>query len=388
MDHNGCDQSGNLGSEQEHRAEPAGMPILAFTLPTGVVPKHGRYYLLDRVTGEDGKRRKVWHPLTRVSEGAIPFWRAYYRLTKADPEFMAGVFLAFLEEGLPEKVRDGDLTQGTADKYEEYILLRLVPYCGHMHRTDINSAHVARYLAERKKAGAPIAANRERAAWSTTNEWAMGKGWLTSNPCRGVRRNKERGSLEYVQHEPLVSALDRASVIEPELYCLMGIAYLLGSRQTDLRLAEESQITVDPVRKCEILRIVENKTRKTAGKVNEHEITPTVRLLLDKAREHKEAVARRYELAAEKLERRSQKRRAAASRAKAAAVRATPHIFVSHRGLPWSEWGLQSALRRFGAGFQFRQLRPKAETDKPGTLGHSGQMQRLYTRRRRLKAVK
>lgn len=384
MDHYRRDQSGTLGAEQEHRAEFAGMPILEFTLPTGVVPKHGRYYLLDRITGEDGKRRKKWHPLTRVEEGAIPFWRAYYKLTKADPEFMAGVFLAFIEEGLPEKVKERDLTPGTAEKYEEYILLRLIPYCGHIHRNDINSSHVARYLAERKKAGAPVAANRERAAWSTTNEWAMSKGWLTSNPCRGVRRNKERGSLEYVQHEPLVTALDRASVDEPELYCLMGVAYLLGSRQTDLRLAEESQITVDPIRKCEILKVTESKT----GKVNEHEITPTVRLLLDKAREHKAAVVQRYELSAEKLQRLSQKRRAAAARAKADAVRSNPHIFVSHRGLAWTESGLQSALGRFKAGFQFRQLRPKAETDKPGTLGHTGQMQGRYTRRRRLKAVK
>lgn len=341
-------------------------PILDFPRPTGIHVKHGRYYLV---------HQNKWHALTRVDEGAIPFWRAYYRLTKADPEFMAGVFLAFLEEGLPEMIAAGELVAATGKKYEQYILLQLIPYCGHIHRSDINSSHVARYLVERKKAGAPIAANRERAAWSTTNNWAMGKGWLTDNPCRGVRRNKERGSLEYVEHEQLVSAMDRAP---PQMYNLCGVAYLLGIRQTDLRLAQISQM-VDGK-----LQITESKT----GKPNSHEITPTVRMLLEKALEHKEAVARRYEAAAEKLQRLSQKRRAEASRLKAAEVRADPHIFVSYRGLPWSESGLQSALHRFNPGFQFRQLRPKAETDRPGTLGHTGQMQQRYTRRRQLKAVK
>jgi hypothetical protein len=372
MDYHRRDKSGSLRARQAIRTELTSMPIFEFTLPEGCTKKHGRYYFLRRIDG-----RKKWEPLTRITEGAIPFWRAYYRITHADPEFMAGVFLAFLEEGLPEKVRDGDLTQGTADKYEDYILLRLIPYCGHLHRADINQAHVARYLAERKKNGAPIAANRERAAWSTTNEWAMTKGWLIANPCRGVRRNKERGSLAYVQHAPLVTALDRAP---PELYPLMGVAYLLGIRQTDLRFAREEQIVGD------ILNVTESKT----GKLNEHEITATVRYMLGKAREHKEAVAARYDVAAEKLERLSQYRQAAKRRAWAAAVRSNPHIFVSYRGLAWTEWGLQSALSRFDAGFQFRQLRSKAQSDRPekNILGHTGQMRELYTKVRRLKAVK
>lgn len=350
-------------------------PILDFPRPPGIHIKHGRYYLV---------HQNKWHGLTRIDEGAIPFWRAYYKLTRADPEFMAGIFLAFLEEGLPEMIAAGELKQTTADKYESYVLLQLIPYCGHIHRSDVNSSHVARFLSERKKAGAPIAANRERAAWSTTNNWAMGKGWLTSNPCHGVRRNKERGSLEYVEHEQLVTALDRAP---PEMYALHGIAYLLGIRQTDLMLAEEGQIMEVPGADGHlktILRVTESKT----GKPNDHEVTSTVRLLLTKALEHKAAVVERYLKAAEQLERLSQKRRAAAAREKAERVRATQRIFVSFRGLPWSESGLQSALARFDAGYQFRQLRPKAETDKPGTLGHTGQMQRRYTRRRQLKAVK
>jgi hypothetical protein len=143
----------------------------------------------------------------------------------------------------------------------------------------------------------------------------MGKGWLTSNPCRGVRRNKERGSLKYVENKAFVEAMNRAP---PEMYALYGTAYLLGIRQTDLVLAEESQITEvlgSDGRPKLVLRVTESK----GGKLNEHEITPTVLLMLTKAKEHKESVAARYDAAAANLERLSQKRRAAASRAKAAA---------------------------------------------------------------------
>lgn len=96
--------------------------------------------------------------------------------------------------------------------------------------------------------------------------------------------------------------------------------------------------------------------------------------LATKAKEHNEAAAARYEAAAAELERLSGYPRTEARRVKAAAVRADRHIFVSERGLPWTPSGLQSALRRFNLRFQFRQLRPKAVTDKPGVLEHTDQM--------------
>jgi hypothetical protein len=166
VDNNRSDKSGAHAAEQNQRAESRRVP---FTVPTGCTEKHGRYYLI---------AKNKWHPLSRVADGAIPFWRAYYRLTKVDPEFMAGVFIAFIEDGMPDRIARKELTAGTAKKYEGYILTRLIPYCGHIHRSDINPSHVARYLEERKKAGAPIAANRERAAWASACDFAMRRGWM------------------------------------------------------------------------------------------------------------------------------------------------------------------------------------------------------------------
>jgi hypothetical protein len=357
VDNNKSAEPRPAGEESQHAAELRRVP---FELPKGVHPKHGRYYLI---------HRNKWHKLTRIDEGAIPFWRAYYRLTRADPEYMAGVMIAFLEEGVSE------LAAETRAEYEKCILRRLIPWCGHMHRDDLESSHIAMYLEKRKQADAPAGANREVAVLGSVCNFGMRKGWMRFNPCRGVRRNTERPSSRYVRHDELVPELDRAP---PELYALMGIAYVLGIRQTDLRHALLEQINGD------LLLVTESKT----GKPHEHEITKTVRILLNAAAAHREAIASGYERAAEKLDALSQYHRAKVKRAKAAAVRAQPYIFLSARGRRWTKWGLQSALRRFGAAFRFRDLRPKSETDRPGTLGHTGQMQRRYTKVVRLKAVK
>ena len=295
-------------------------------LPPGCTIKHGRYYLI---------RRNRWEKLTRVSEGEVAFWRAYYRLTQAEPNSMAGVLLAYLEHGTDE------ITPGTRKKYEQAIVMRLIPYCGHMPPDRLSSGDVAQYLQARKEAGAAVAGNRERAALSSAINFAMRRGWMDSNPCHGVRRNRERPSKRYVEHGELVTALDRAPL---PLYHLMSAAYLTGARQTDLMAWTKANLTKDGI------EYTESKT----GKPRLIRWTPTLTTIIS----------------------------AACARSQG------EHVFVSETGKPWTVWGLQSALRRFQAGFRFRDLRPKAETDSPGILGHSGQMRGRYTRRTQIKPVK
>lgn len=338
---------------------PSGNP-----LPPGCTLKDGRYYAVIK---------NKWHGLSKPDEGDAAFWLGYYRLTRADPHTMAGIMIAYIDEGM------GELAEETRAKYTDYIVRRLIPACGHMHRRDFNSAHVAQYLELRKKAKAGVAGNRERACLSSVCEFGMRKGWLKVNPCRGVRRNRERPSKVYIEHGELSAAIDKASF---GLANLLAVAYLWGARQTDLRRLRWSD--VPGPEGAPYVHIDESKTRKE----RDHEVTPTVRAFLERAAQHREAVAARYEAAAAKLEDNSQFRRAEARRARGAQVRGQPYVFLTERGLPWGIWALQSAMRRLDVDFNFRALRPKAETDRPGTLGHKGQMQRVYTRRQRLRAVK
>src|SRR6185295_11833361 len=99
------------------------------------------------------------------------------------------------------------------------------------------------------------------------------------------------------------------------------------------------------------LRFIESKT----GKPADYEITPTLRRFINRA-----------------------------------LARGGERLFMSPKGLPWSQWGLQSALRRLNMGFQFRQLRPKAQTDAPerNVIGHTGQMLEVYTRAHKRRPVK
>jgi|SRR5882672_4839976 len=298
-----------------------------FAPPPGVTKKHGRYYLV---------RQNRWIPLTRIDEGEVALLERYYELTNESPLNMAGILIGYLKEAVPE------LKPATRPDYRRIIVTRLIPYCGHMPRNSMKPGHVAQYLAERKKAGSPIAANRERAVLSSACAFAMGKGWLEFNPCYGVRRNKEKPSTVYVEHHELVPVLDRAPV---SMYHLMSAAFLTGARETELMELKKTE-----VRKVGIV-FFETKT----GKERTVEWSPTLRKIIE------EACARST----------------------------NDYVFTSQKGLKWSEWGLQSALRRLRAGFQFRALRAKASSDaKENILAHDKGMLAVYQRRRTVRPVK
>lgn len=293
----------------------------------GVTEKNGRYYLV---------RKNKWHPLTRISDGPVACLEAYYELTHDDPHNMAGVLLAFVKNGMTK------LRPPTQKDYRRIVVTRLVPWCGHMPRNSLKPSHVARYLDAREMEGAAVAGNRERACLSSACNYGMRKGWLDLNPCHGVRRNTERPSKAYVADDALTSAIDRAP---DALQDLLAVAYLTGIRQTDLQ-----RMTPDAVQ-GDRLRFIESKT----GKPADYEITPTLRRFISRAQ-----------------------------------ARNGSHLFLSPKGLPWSVWGLQSALRRLKMGFQFRQLRAKAQTDAQdrNVIGHVGQMRMTYTRGEKRRPVK
>jgi integrase len=297
-------------------------------LPQGVYEKHGSWHLVER---------NQWRKLCRVEEGRQRLYIRLHEVTGGIKGMTWHAILSYRSDGMK------DLAAATQKHYAN-TALRLLHHFGHWRLDDLEPTHCKQFLKWHQERGTPTQGNREKAVMSSVYEYAMGNGWAASNPWRGVRRNKERPSRRYIEHETLVAALDRAP---PQLRPLLAVAYLTGIRQTDLRLLKREQIT--PLG----LIIDEHKTHKR----NLHQVTPTIWEFLQSAMER------------------------------------TPnseYVFTSAEGLPWSEWGLQSALRRFGAGFRFRDLRAKAQTDRPDKdiLGHTGQMRERYTKRRKLSAVK
>lgn len=295
-------------------------------LPAGVHAKHGSWHLIHRGT---------WRKLCRISEGRS---RLYVRLQEVTGGVEGSCWHAILH------YRDHGTTHLAAATQKAYraTALRMLHHFGHWRLDDLEPTHCAQFLKWCRDEHRAVTGNREKAFMSSVYEHAMAEGWATRNPWRGVRRSRERPAREYVSHETLSAKIDEAP---RELQALFGWAYLTGMRQTDCRLLTWDCIQGDTV------EWTEHKTSKK----NAMPITKAMRVFLDLAAAHggREGAT-----------------------------------FKSARGLPWSEWGLQSALRRFGAGFQFRSLRAKAGTDSDATLGHTGQLAERYAKRRNLRAVK
>lgn len=296
-------------------------------LPPKVHKKHGRYYYVDR---------NRWHALSRVGAGVSALYDSLQAFTGDVPGTLGQIMALYIARALP------DLKPASRPEYVRIIQARLLHHFGHMLPNALERTHVAQYLELRKREGAPIGGNRERAVLGSVLSWAMRFGWVDENVCLGVRRNKETPATRYVANDELRVVLDRAP---QALTDLLAVAYLTGLRQTDLIILQKSAVSAKGI----TLR------QSKDGKLRELTWTPALRFFIERATARSDG----------------------------------PFVFVSERGKPWSKWGLQSAMRRLKPGFQFRQLRAKAASDaEHNVLGHDAAMLTRYVRAQRLKPVR
>jgi site-specific recombinase XerD len=330
-------------------------------VPAGVFQKHGSYYLV---------RKNKWTKLCRVDEGSAVLHQKLFELNHGDKGTVPHAILSYLKSGMSQ------LAEPTRKTYQT-TSMRMLHHWGRFRLDEIEQTHVAMFLEWCVGENRAILGNREKAFMSSVYEYARRQGWTSSNPFRGVKRNKERSSREEVPSALLARTLDRAP---PHLLPLLALAYLWGMRQTDMRL-----LTLDAI-KAKGISWQESKT----GKENHQEITTHVSYFLRMAVDYREAIARRYERAAAKLQTNGQHKRAVERLQRAEEVRAERHVFLSSCGRPWTADGLQRAFKRFKLPFKFRLIRPKAQTDAQdkNVLGHMGQLRERYTRARKLQAVR
>jgi hypothetical protein len=300
------------------------------SLPKKVHQKNGRYYYV---------HANKWNPLSRVEEGIPALYRALKSFTVERPATYGQVMIRYMAEALSE------LKPASQPEYERILTGRLQHHFGHMILGTLKPSHVAQYLELRKQEGAPIGGNREKAVLGSVCSWAMRFGWLESNPCHGVRRNKETPNRAYVTDDVYRAAFDRAS---PALQDLVAVALLTGWRQTDMRIMTPAAITAKG------LKIRQSKD----GKLREMEWSRTLSFFVQRALERSKKAG-------------------------------SPYLFVSPRGLQWSVDGLQSAMRRWSPGFKFREIRKKAASDADhNILGHDAQMLSTYVTAQRLKPLR
>ena len=305
-------------------------------LPQGVRIRSGRYYLVKR----DGATVRGTG-LTGVAAGDAALLDALQQISTASiPTTIGDLLLSYLHNGTHE------LSPATRREYERAARSRLVAVFGHMPISALRQSHIARYLEQGRVERRPVLANRERAVLSSAYEYGMRNGWAESNPCRGVRRNKERPSRVEVTDAQYLDAYRRAPQC---LRNLMHVGYLTGLRLVDLSRLRWDWVSDDGI------AIDESKT----GHKRFIEMTSHLRLALQRARDY--------------------------------APQQSPFVLVAARGQRWLPWAVQSAWKRLDPGFPFRAIRAKAATDADAAghnvLGHHGQMLTRYVRRERLRPV-
>jgi integrase len=299
----------------------------AAILPAKVHRKHGRFYYV---------HENRWHALSRVDEGPAAMYARLQDFTGDNPGSLGQIMALYIARQLPE------LKPASRPEYVRIIENRLQHHFGHMIPSELEPAHVAQYLEMRKREGAPVGGNRERAVLGSVMSWAMRFGWVRSNPCHGVRRNREIPARRYVTDEELRGVLDRAP---DSLADLLAVAYLTGLRQTDLRLLQRSSVSSKGIR----LR------QSKDGKLREISWTPALRYFVERAISRSDGRS----------------------------------VFTGPQGRPWTLSGLQSAMRRLKPGFRFRDLRAKAASDaEHNVLGHDAGMLARYVRAQRLRPVR
>jgi site-specific recombinase XerD len=304
-------------------------------LPPKCHVKDGRYYYVDK---------NKWNGLSRVSEGVRELHRRLASLTDAPPNTLAGIFAAYADNGMDE------LKPATRKQYDYFLFGILDHTFGHLTPHEIDDGTIAQYLEKRKREGAAVAGNRERACLSSVFEFAMRQGWARRNPCRGVRRNRERASKVHVESDDLAAAIDRAPV---HFVPVLQLAYMTGMRQVD-----EIELRVSDITPAGI-EYTESKT----GKPVTHTWTPTLRKLIRGILETRAALDPQP---------------------------AHDRLLTNRFGQPLTMWGIISNMRRLKVKWSFRAIRPKAQTDGAdrNVIGHMGQMRERYTRRRKLVPVR
>lgn len=142
------------------------------------------------------------------------------------------------------------LAPRTLDDYGYALNGHIAAAFGHMRVTAFKSTHAAQYLYQRRREGRGVRANREIAALASAFNHGMAIGVVEANPCRGVRRNKERPRTRDVSIAELNALLELAKSRGGAAYMVALIAVMValtGRRRAEVREMTVEQISEDGV---------------------------------------------------------------------------------------------------------------------------------------------
>jgi len=217
---------------------------------------------------EEAARKKLDDLLGRNTTDTIEFMcRDYIREQRA-----------LIEAGDPNA-----LAVGTVNNYEMSFDKQIIPHFGSMRPAEFKSSFAAQYLDKARKAkpSRAVAANRDLAGLASAFNHGMVLGMVETNPCRGVRRNKERPRTRKVAIAELNAFLQLAKGLGGSAYMTALIGALVaisGRRRAEIRCLTVTAIKDDGVH-CKAAKIKAGET----GRDYVIQWSPLVRQLIAEA---------------------------------------------------------------------------------------------------------
>lgn len=173
------------------------------------------------------------------------------------------------------------LAPGTRDDYSTCAKPLLATF-GKMSPAAIKPSHIRRYLTVERK-DAPVRANREAALLSNLFNLAIDRGELEANPCRQVRRNKERPrkrAPDPAVLEAFLTWAQRQPGQPPILAGMAEFAALTGNRRVEFRELSWPQVSRDVLR----LRRAKQRGDESETVVEVISVSAALQALLDRMR--------------------------------------------------------------------------------------------------------
>lgn len=215
-------------------------------LPQRVYFKHGSYYFVDS--------KNKWKRLGKTYAKAMV---EYGRINSIDlPSNMGGIIDAW-EREIGSKMPTSENIA--------YQLRYLRAGFSHMRPDEIIPKDIYAYMAERPR----VAANRDRTTLSSIFMYAIKKGWASDNPCRLVRKNKERARRRHVEDWERQAVYELAS---PGMRGAMDIVGEIGPRRGNVIGISLSDLKDDGI----------HMTISKGGKKVVFEWTPSLRSVVDR----------------------------------------------------------------------------------------------------------
>lgn len=245
---------------QKRRKNPLG-------LPDRVYPKHGAFYYVHR----DNRWERLGTDLAEAKRKGNLY---------NDPQNAFGTMAYYLDAfvvACEKRVAKKDLAQRTYEDYKRDVE-PLKTFFGKMTPAGVEPKHVAQYLDLGADNDRPVRANREKACLSAAFTWLIrtGEGSVKTNPCSGVRRNKEKPRERYVEHAEF-QAVRKIAV--RQVRGLMDLIYRTLQRPEDIIQWTPANIIQKREPDGSVRRVIRNDQDKT-GAIVDIAVTPEIEMIL------------------------------------------------------------------------------------------------------------